>query len=188
MKYTPLQLTSVVIGAAGLIALYFGYFPDSPYATLLIPLWIFLLSTVESTMRRSEIRQLALIRLLEAYSRYNSINLMLRLASSEEAYNQAYREFMDWFNSTLETVQETFSVDDAETFRVIGNETASTMVLQLNQLRPYTQANREMLLQSLEVYGVRLRELMKQVPTIQRSWWLTPLIAPKSPSALPSAS
>lgn len=139
-------------------------------------------------MRRSEIRQLALIRLLEAYSRYTSISLMLRLASSEEAYNQAYREFRDWFNGTFETVRESFSVDDAETFRVIGNETAATMVLQLNQLRAYSEANRETLLQSLQVYGVRLRELMKQVPTIQRSWWLTPLIAPKSPSALPSAS
>ena len=185
---TPLALAWLVIGMVWLLGLYFGYFQSSQFSPILLLIWNFSLSAIESTVRRSDIRQRGLLALSEAYSRCNGIYVMATLASSEEIYSKAYRDFEAWLTSTREAIQEFFSVDASEAFMVIGNETPGTMVLQLRQLHSFNEANRQVMLQWLEAYSGRLHQLMNQAPAIKRSWWLTPLAAPKSSSTLSTAS
>ena len=187
-KFTPLQIASFI----GLLALLAGFYVEnfrtSNYFVAFLVIWNFLPSAIESAMRRSEIRQRGSLALSEAYSRCNGIYVMATLASNVEIYSKAYQDLEAWLTSTQKVIQEYFSVDAAETFMVIGNETAGTMVLQLRQLRLYNEANRQVVLQWLEVYSARLHELMQQAPAIKRSWWLTPLTGPTSPSAPRTAS
>jgi hypothetical protein len=186
VNYTPLQLVSGFVSVAGLIALYFGWIEVSQNLILFFLLWNALSWALESTGRRSDVQQRGLIALVDASSRYTRISVMLMLASNEDTYKKAHEDFTDWFNSTFDTVREFFSLEEAERFRVIGNETPATMVLQLNQLRPYTERNKEILSQQLAIYGDRLSELLKLVPSIKKSF--TVPVVPMSPSARPSAS
>ncbi len=185
---TPIQLLSLIIWTAALIGLYLGWFDQSQWILPVLMLWNILTSTMESTARRSETQQRRLIAFMEARSRYNAIYVMATLSFNEEVYRKVHLDFEHWLNDTHEAIREFFSVEEAERFRVIGNETPATMVLHLNQLRTYSDANKQMLLQWLDVYGVRLNELMKQIPTIPPSWWLTPLVAPRSLSVPSTAS
>ena len=185
---TPIQLLSLIIWTAALIGLYLGWFDQSQWILPVLMLWNILTSTMESTARRSETQQRRLIAFMEARSRYNAIYVMATLSFNEEVYRKVHLDFEHWLNDTHEAIREFFSVEEAERFRVIGNETPATMVLHLNQLRAYSDANKQVLLQWLDVYGVRVNELLKQIPTITPSWWLTPLVAPKSLSVPPTAS
>jgi len=185
---TPIYLLSLIIFTAASIGLYRGWFDQSQWILPVLMLWNFFTWTMESTARRSETQQRRLIAFMEATSRYNAIYVMATLSFDEEVYRKVHLDFERWLNDTHEAIRAFFSVEEAERFRVIGNETPATMVLHLNQLRAYSDANKQVLLQWLDVYGVRLNELMKQTPAINPSWWLTPLVSPKSLSVPPPAS